>query len=587
MPMESNSAAEMNERLAVSYSKLWESGLSLPDVFAFLSSHPEVPNIDRLDVLLVDQQERWRRGQSLPLRIYLSAFPDIAARGEMVRALVDGERHERRRSTGQSEISTTQAGSVVSEAPTQPIEGESLPDDTQVEGEAPVEEKIPTGLLPVREIDLHSTKTPSLAAETHDRLSFALDEAYFLQSDADTLRAMLNAVRFTLVRRLGTGGMGVVYEAYDRQRGELVALKTMKRVDPSALVRFKQEFRSLSDITHPNLVNLYELFAVEDRWFFTMELVEGCNFLTYVKNQRTDARAREGSEPVTDDGSAGVPLPVPRQDWALDQPSFDETRLRDALRQLAEGVSALHQSGKLHRDIKPPNVLVTLEGRVVLLDFGLTANLEGGGQTTDHQVVGTVGHMSPEQAAGQSVTAASDWYSVGVVLYEAMTSQLPFFGSAEGILLAKQTLPPPSPDAFVEGLPEDLVRLCVALLDRDATRRPTGREVIARLSGRIPDPVDAPEFNRTLPLIGRSRHRRVLEGLYASIQKRKTESVFVFGRTGTGKTTLVQSFLDELVERQEAVVLSGRCYERESVPYKALDSLIDALARYLKELPDH
>ncbi len=101
---------------------------------------------------------------------------------------------------------------------------------------------------------------------------------------------MLNAVRFTLVRRLGTGGMGVVYEAYDRQRGELVALKTMKRVDPTALVRFKQEFRALSDITHPNLVNLYELFAVEDRWFFTMELVEGCNFLNYVKHKRPGAR---------------------------------------------------------------------------------------------------------------------------------------------------------------------------------------------------------------------------------------------------------------------------------------------------------
>ncbi len=152
--MESNFATDTNERLAVRYSKLWESGLSLPDVFAFLSSHPEVPNIDRLDVLLVDQQERWRRGQALPLRIYLSAFPDIAARGEMVRALVDGERHERRRSAGRSEISTTQTANVVSETPTQPIEGESVPDDTQVEGEAPVHEKTPTGLLPVDEKDM-------------------------------------------------------------------------------------------------------------------------------------------------------------------------------------------------------------------------------------------------------------------------------------------------------------------------------------------------------------------------------------------------------------------------------------------------
>src|SRR5271165_6735112 len=88
--------------------------------------------------------------------------------------------------------------------------------------------------------------------------------------------------------------MGVVFEAYDEERGELVALKTMRRVDPSALERFKQEFRSLSDITHPNLVNLHRLFAVEGCWFFTMELVDGCDFLTYVRGPFQGA-----SEPET------------------------------------------------------------------------------------------------------------------------------------------------------------------------------------------------------------------------------------------------------------------------------------------------
>ena len=581
--MEIESPTDPEGHLALKFSKLWETGPPLPDVFAFLSSYPKVPNVERLDVLLVDQRERWLRGQSLPLRIYLSAFPEIAARGEMVRALVDGERLERHRKTGRlSETITPQTPDLVSEAPTQPIEGEAPPDDTQVEdpdgGQADAVTVDPQAPISA----LRSTRNPTNVVQTEERLSFALDETYHLQSEAEILRAMLNAVRFTLDRRQAAGGMGVVYEAYDQQRGELVALKTMRRVDPLALVRFKQEFRSLSDITHPNLVNLYELFAVEDRWFFTMELIEGWNFLTFVKGKRDPVSSRLNAEPTIDaEGGWGSTQTSPA--WKSPEPCFDETKLRDALGQLAEGVNALHQSGKLHRDIKPPNVLVTLEGRVVLLDFGLMADLESVG--TDRQVVGTLGHMAPEQAAGHAVSTGSDWYSVGIMLYEAMTGQLPFSGTPDEVFIAKQSQSPPSPDSLVEGLPPDLVRLCVALLDRDVTKRPSGREVIARLSGRLPEPMDGPEAARPFPLIGRARHRQVLDSLVASLHQRKTVSLFVFGRTGTGKTTLIRSFLEELLVRDEAVVLSGRCYERESVPYKALDSLIDSLARYLKGLP--
>ena len=149
-----------------------------------------------------------------------------------------------------------------------------------------------------------------------------------------------------MVRRLGAGGMGVVYEVHDRVRDEVVALKTLRRTGAADLYRLKREFRSLADVAHPNLVCLYELFVEDERCFFTMELVNGVSFVDYV-------RGPDGATVSTD-------------------------RLRRALRQLVDGVSALHRRGKLHRDIKPSNVLVTPEGRVVILDFGLIAEAAAG-----------------------------------------------------------------------------------------------------------------------------------------------------------------------------------------------------------------
>lgn len=136
--------------------------------------------------------------------------------------------------------------------------------------------------------------------------------------------------RFKVLRRLGAGGMGVVYEVQDRARREIVALKTLRHASPAGIYRLKQEFRSLAGVAHPNVVCLYELFVEEARGFFTMELVPGVNFVEYVRG--------------------------------TDRTRLSIERLRSALRQLVEGVSALHRLGKLHRDIKPSNVLVTHEG---------------------------------------------------------------------------------------------------------------------------------------------------------------------------------------------------------------------------------
>ena len=179
-----------------------------------------------------------------------------------------------------------------------------------------------------------------LLAAHEDADSF-LEHPLDLQSAAPAPFA--GTERFRVIRRLGAGGMGVVYEVDDRLRGEPVALKTLHRDGAADLYRLKREFRTLADVTHPNLVCLYELFVQDDRSFFTMELVDGVSFVDH-------ARGLDGAGLFVD-------------------------RLMPALRQLVDGVAALHRQGKLHRDIKPTNVLVTRGGRVVILDFGLTAEV--------------------------------------------------------------------------------------------------------------------------------------------------------------------------------------------------------------------
>jgi serine/threonine protein kinase len=396
--------------------------------------------------------------------------------------------------------------------------------------------------------------------------------------------------RYEIVGFLGQGAMGIVYEAIDRQRKERVALKTLHNFDAAGLYQFKQEFRTLADVLHPNLVHLHELVAGDrDEVFFTMELVEGTNFLEYVHKPgtpRTDYESESrGVEPTgirrasqRPPSSQGIETDPPR----LSSAQFD--KLRPALGQLVQGLQALHGAGKLHRDIKPSNVLVTPEGRVVILDFGVATELRRrAGDNANEGPVGTITYMAPEQSAGDAPIAASDWYSVGAMLYEAMVGRPPFYGSAVEVLALKNTTTPVAPSARVQGVPADLDALCMALLDPEPAARPTGPDILRRLGATFSDhPSSAPPAgSEATALVGRERQLGELRAAFEATRAGRSIAVRVSGLAGLGKTALVNRFFDAIESEFEVLVLRGRAYERESVPYKAVDMVIDALSHHL------
>ena len=344
--------------------------------------------------------------------------------------------------------------------------------------------------------------------------------------------------RFELRGRLGAGGFGAVYEAFDRQRQALVALKVLGQVDGQGLYRFKKEFRALCGIAHPNVVRLHELFAAGGAWFFTMECLRGVDFVAFV-------RAR---------------------------PEL----LRSCLGQLVEGVAAIHAAGRLHRDLKPQNVLVCEDGTVKIVDFGLVAELEPADRQTA-EWAGTPAYMAPETVANEPQSARTDWYGVGAMLFEALTGRPPFVPQpGKSVMVEKLAHAPPLATELAPDCSADLAKLAAALLSREPAARPCHQEIAAAVGAAVPRSAapSPPTFH------GRSAE---LQALRAELSRASAGPVAVVleGRPGIGKTALASAFLRGVRELPGACVLTSRCQQRESLPYRGFDGIIDAVSRAL------
>ena len=351
---------------------------------------------------------------------------------------------------------------------------------------------------------------------------------------------LVDTERFTIERPIGAGGMGIVYRAYDHVRKERVAIKTMHRPDPKAIHDLKAEFRTVSELRHRNLVALHGLFFDHNQWFFSMELVEGVPFTDYFRGLQSEAL------------------------------------LRDGLLQLADGLGTLHDGGWLHRDIKPSNVVVTDRGRVVILDFGLRTAVRAG-KHGKQRAAGTWSYMAPEQAAGRALFPESDLYSVGVMLYEILTGAVPQWGDTIEMLCAKQLAPPTPPHHLIPTVSRELSRLCVDLLRIDPLQRPRLDGLRQTLRLRLPRRAD--DVMRSIEsrqFVGRQAEIDHLDTLIAEAQSGKPTCVLLRGHSGFGKTSLVQEFVRRTWQ-PHTLLLQGRCYQSEAVPYKAWDELIEDL----------
>ena len=360
--------------------------------------------------------------------------------------------------------------------------------------------------------------------------------------------------RFRLLEELGAGAQGRVVRAFDEATRQEVALKLLSARGPEPLARFKNEFRTLATLIHPNLVRLGELFEQNQVWAFSMELVRGASFLCW-------AGREAGSEA--------------------------ETRLRAGLVQILSALELLHANGLVHRDIKPENLRVTPEGRIVLLDFGLVVAHGPSARTTEHHLVGTVGYMAPELARGEVATSAADVYALGVVLYQALTGMLPF--GEEGLFevaRSQRLRLPPAPSLLFETIASDLDEACMAMLAEEPEQRPSAETLLARLGRHRTAVRESLIVSRPELFVGRESELARLRVLRTERRGDAMRGVLIRGESGIGKSALVDEYVRE-VRRDvaDSFIVSGRCHASEHVSYNAFDDLVDELARLLSALP--
>ena len=271
--------------------------------------------------------------------------------------------------------------------------------------------------------------------------------------------------RYEILERIGTGGMAVVYKAKCHYLNRLVAIKILKSdlaQDEDFRRRFNAESQAVAQLSHPNIVSVYDVSKGGDVEYIVMELIDGITLKQYME-KRGQLSWRESLHFIT---------------------------------QIMRALSHAHSRGIVHRDIKPQNIMVLRDGSVKVADFGI-ACLENSAQTLTQEALGSVHYISPEQARGDRADARSDIYSSGVVLYEMLTSRLPFEGeSAVSVAIQHLSSIPLAPREINPDIPEALELICMKAMAQDINKRyPSADAMIADLEDFRKNPGVSMDFS--------------------------------------------------------------------------------------------
>jgi serine/threonine protein kinase len=351
--------------------------------------------------------------------------------------------------------------------------------------------------------------------------------------------------RYAIEAYLGRGSRSLVFKAFDRRNGVMVALKSLVFAQGEDIVRFKREFRELGKLSHRNIVALYDLHIDPPQCYFTMEYVEGKDFSSAVRSN-SDLGSRIDYDALNANATAVV-----------------------------SALQTVHAHGRVHLDVKPSNVLVSSAHRVVVLDFGLAALATPPGRTTPTGRAGTLAYMCPEQAAGAPPAPEFDWYALGVMLFETVTGGLPHEAVRAPTVMAR------APEC-----PSYMSELIERLADADPARRPDGVTILRMLraqKARGARRAELPMATGAFSPVGREDGlERLNEGLSRTLAG-DPQLVVLAGESGVGKSSLVEHFSATLARDAGVALLCSRCHYQETIRYPALDGIVDGLADLLAQ----